>query len=84
MLAYIEPDFDAESVADEHVHDPLVPPAFGEVGHHVNERQFDQFPGDGKHPQKNSVSKEERFEEPSEEMSQDKYICFFPQVFQTQ
>ena len=46
VTAELGAEVDTQTIADEHVEDPLVPPALGEVGEHVLEADLDEFPGD--------------------------------------
>lgn len=46
VLAELVAEINTESVADENIKDPLIPPALSEVGKHVDEEHLKNLPGD--------------------------------------
>lgn len=75
-----EANLDSQTVTEEDVKNPLIPPALSEVGYHVYQDEFDELPGNREDPKEKSVSEIERFYKPAEEMCKNKYVEFLCHV----
>ena len=80
LLADVHAQPDAEAVADEHVQDERVPPAFDEVRQQMSERDLGDLPGDADCPADAVVSNENGLHRPAEEVAQSERIQMIVQL----
>lgn len=79
-LANLQSHPDPKAVADEHVEDHRVPPALGEVGQQVGERDLSDLPHDAYGPENPQVPYEDGLEGPAEEVGRGEDVQVVPDL----